>query len=606
MSEGPHNTIVLVMGLTGAGKSTFIERLTGLPAGIGHDLKSETSRMTAYPYEYGDRRVYLVDAPGFDDSRCMDSEILTEIAFYLSQIHKSNFRLGGILYLHRITDNRVSASAMRSFQIVQSICGPRGAKFARLVTTMWDEAPESSDIYKLAVKRETELESVVGYWGWMSSHGSKIQRCLDTRASVLSILASLLAVSDAQGPVVFQLQEEIVDQQKGFDDTAAGIILNEHYGTKWDRLQGELRALQTSITESSTKQSSQQLQEQKLDLERQMKAAEIGERGLRQEVESLFADKTEQHQVLLFQTEEEISELSSNIASLKSELQTFREDSNSNTPASERQTRAPKRPPHKRIQAEPQSMPEERSAPSGPRGGTGLHVPGRRLQKKNKPEYLLEAMSEDERREYLEKKLAHQEKVKIVKRNTLAISGMLAGGATIAAGAVTMQIPVVAAGIALFGSLSHRRDHKETLRRAAEASSVTRVDGVVVEHVNSTVASIAETRLGETIAGAALAGSIIIGVSLCGNRRRNGLGLSYTIGESDGDILVHLTIGEGVRSPGKNSAVDGLGERLIDGSLSGSRGLGGGVDLGWVFGVGLALVVDQGSSGNVLLSGDGG
>jgi hypothetical protein len=436
--------------------------------------------MTAYPYEHGDRRVYLVDTPGFDDTRCMDSEILTEIAFYLTQIHKSNFRLGGILYLHRITDNRVSASAMRSFQIVQSICGPQGAKLARLVTTMWDKAPENSDIYKLAVKRETELESVEGYWGWMSSRGSRIQRCMAIRASGLSILASLLAVSDAQGPVVLRLQEEIVDQQKSFDDTAAGIVLNEHYGTKWDRLQGELRALQTSITGSSTLQSSQQLQEQKLDLERQMKAAEIGERGLRQEVESLFADKTEQHRVLLVQTQEEISELSSNIASLKSEIEILREDSNSNTPASERQTRAPKRPRPKRTPSEPQSMPERGSAssrPSGLRGGTDLYVPGRRLQKMNKPEYLLEAMSEGERKEYLEKKLARQEKLKIVKRNTLAVLGMLAGGATIAAGAATMQIPVVAAGIALFGTSGMKLDFHKKKKKVVDDK-----EWVVSEH----------------------------------------------------------------------------------------------------------------------------
>lgn len=435
--------------------------------------------MTAYPYEYGDRRLYLVDTPGFDDSRCMDIEIFTEIAFYLSQIHKRNFRLGGILYLHRITDNRVSASAMRSFQLVQSICGPQGAKFARLVTTMWDKAPDSSDIYKLAVKRETELESVEGYWGWMSSHGSRTQRYMDTRASGLSILASLLAVSDAQGPVVLQLQDEIINQQKGFDDTAAGIILNGHYGTKWDHLQGELRALQTSITESSTLQSSRQLNEQKLDLERQMKAAEIGERGLREEVESLFADKTEQHQVLFVQTQEEISELSSTIASLKSELQILREDSKSNTPGSERQTRAPRHPPE-RIPSGPRSIPERGSAssrPSGLRGVTDLYVPDRRLQKMNKPEHLLETMSEIERKEYLEKKLARQEKLKIVKRNTLAILGMLAGGATIAAGAVTMQIPVVAAGIALFGTSGMKLDFHKKKKKVVDDK-----EWVVSEH----------------------------------------------------------------------------------------------------------------------------
>jgi hypothetical protein len=95
----------------------------------------------------------------------------------------------------------------------------------------------------------------------------------------------------------------------------------------------------------------------------------------------------------------------------------------------------------------------------------------------NKPEYLLEAMSEGERKEYLEKKLARQEKLKIVKRNTLAVLGMLAGGATIAAGAATMQIPVVAAGIALFGTSGMKLDFHKKKKKVVDDK-----EWVVSEH----------------------------------------------------------------------------------------------------------------------------
>ncbi|KAH7236949.1 uncharacterized protein BKA55DRAFT_132862 [Fusarium redolens] len=474
------------MGLTGAGKSTFIERLTGLDAGIGHDLVSETSRITIYPYLYGNRRIFLVDTPGFDDTRCIDSAIFTDIAFYLGQIYKSCFRLGGILYLHRITDNRVSGSAMRSFQLVQKICGSQGAKFARLVTTMWDEAPEGTSLYSSAVKREMELKSTEGYWGWMKNCGSRTQRCMDTRASALSILSGLLAVSDAQGPVVFQLQQEIIEEHKEFDETAAGIVLNNHYATRWDRLQGELRALQKPLLKSGSLAlgSRQEVQEQRQDLERQITAVEVGERHLRQTVESHFADKTKRHRTRFNHTQDEISELSSKIESLKSELESLREVSSRFTQAFDPQSRGSMRTPPEVASFRPRGMSGrrdhrsssytyERSSFDDSDGTRGLQH-GRpqqrnRLQRMNKPQYSMEVMSSEERKILLERELARQEKRKIMKRNTLAVLGMLGGVATIAAGAATLQIPVVAAGIALFGTAGMKLDlHKKKKKKPEE------------------------------------------------------------------------------------------------------------------------------------------
>ncbi|KAF4345068.1 hypothetical protein FBEOM_943 [Fusarium beomiforme] len=473
----PSDIIVLVMGLTGAGKSTFIERLTGLDAGIGHDLLSETSRITVYPYVSGDRRIFLVDTPGFDDTRCIDSAIFTEIAFYLGQIYTKRFGLGGILYLHRITDNRIAGSSMRSFQLVQKICGPQGAKFAQLVTTMWDEVQEGTDLYNLAVKREMELKSNENYWGWMRNRGSQIQRYMDTRTSALSILSSLLAISDAQGPVVFQLQQEIIDQHKDFDETAAGIVLNDHYATKWDRLQGELRALQPPLlksTGSSAWQSSQELREQRQALQQQIAAVELSERHLRQTVGSDFANKTARHRAFFKRTQEDISALASKVENLRSELEILRRTSGQNTQTFDPQSWNSSRHRAEYIPSEPQVTTSTyyRSYLEPSNGSRGLQQ-GRpqqrnRLHKTNKPQYSMEVMSPEERMQILEKEIARQEKLKIMKRNTLAVLGMLGGVATIAAGAATLQIPVVAAGIALFGTAGLKLDFQKKKKTEAD------------------------------------------------------------------------------------------------------------------------------------------
>ncbi|KAF4965618.1 hypothetical protein FSARC_6605 [Fusarium sarcochroum] len=493
------DVIVLVMGLTGAGKSTFIERLTDQDAGIGHTLMSETSRLGLYCHVFGNRRVFLVDTPGFDDSRCMDTAIFKDIAFLLSQAYINGVRLGGILYLHRITDNRATGSAMRSFQLLHKICGIEGAKFARLVTTMWDEISVESSLYSRAMEREEELKSTEGCWGWMSDRGSRIQRCMATRASALSALSSLLAVSDVQGPAVLQLQQELIDENKDLDDTAAGIELSKHHGTSWQRLQRELKALQTShqlTTEDSDSQFNEQLRAQRLDVERQLEVAETSERDLRQEVESMFTEKAETYRDLFIQTRKEVTHLSNEIEMLKQELKRVEGSSDlhkqvfedavrvSTGPRSrgarQSQTGAVRRSRESdeadsRIQITGRFTedvlpsprdPRRRPSPiprSQPRSQVILRPT--KLQKGRKPEYLIEQMSKEERGEYLEKKLAKKEKRKVIKRNTLSILGMLGGLATIAAGAATLQIPVVAAGIALFGTAGMKLDISKKKKR---------------------------------------------------------------------------------------------------------------------------------------------
>ncbi|KAH7007523.1 hypothetical protein EDB80DRAFT_530557, partial [Ilyonectria destructans] len=84
------------------------------------------------------RRIYLVDPLGFDNTHGSDVEIFKEMAVFLGQVYRSGARLGGVLYCHRITDNRISGSALRSFTLLKKLCGPDAAKFVILITIMWD------------------------------------------------------------------------------------------------------------------------------------------------------------------------------------------------------------------------------------------------------------------------------------------------------------------------------------------------------------------------------------------------------------------------------------------------------------------------------------
>jgi small neutral amino acid transporter SnatA (MarC family) len=77
-------------------------------------------------------------------------------------------------------------------------------------------------------------------------------------------------------------------------------------------------------------------------------------------------------------------------------------------------------------------------------------------------------MTEEEKTAYLRKKIARKERRKLATRNALAVLGMLGGVATIAAGAATLQIPVVAAGIALFGTAGMKLDFSRKKKKRPE------------------------------------------------------------------------------------------------------------------------------------------
>ena len=83
--------------------------------------------------------MYLIDTPGIDDTRRGDTEVLEDVAFYLSKIYEQDIKLAGIIYLHRITDVRISGSSLRNLKIFKALCVEEKNVFKHVVlaTTMW-------------------------------------------------------------------------------------------------------------------------------------------------------------------------------------------------------------------------------------------------------------------------------------------------------------------------------------------------------------------------------------------------------------------------------------------------------------------------------------
>jgi hypothetical protein len=69
--------------------------------------------------------------------------------------HKKNIKLAGIVYLHRISDNRMSGAALYNLRTFASMCGRDAMRGAILVTTMWGDVKE-----EVGIRREVELKDI--------------------------------------------------------------------------------------------------------------------------------------------------------------------------------------------------------------------------------------------------------------------------------------------------------------------------------------------------------------------------------------------------------------------------------------------------------------
>ncbi|KIM71393.1 hypothetical protein PILCRDRAFT_35618, partial [Piloderma croceum F 1598] len=81
----------------------------------------------------------LVDTPGFDDAYKSDIEILTMIADWVVKSYKKNANPASIIYLHGISDNRMTGSVLKKLEKFALLCGQVAVSNVVIATTMWGE-----------------------------------------------------------------------------------------------------------------------------------------------------------------------------------------------------------------------------------------------------------------------------------------------------------------------------------------------------------------------------------------------------------------------------------------------------------------------------------
>ncbi|KAF4582673.1 hypothetical protein EYR40_002596 [Pleurotus pulmonarius] len=186
--------VVIVMGLTGSGKSTFINTATqdsdAIP--VGHGLESTTLQVlaaTTIDPRNGSGKILLVESPAFSYEMQTIRNSERQLVRWLDDTSYS-FRRDAlrVLYLGKISDPRTTISPFIHLGMFERILGDNFNQKVHLATTMWTRAPPSS--LTKAEQREKELQTTQ-WQSWLNS-GSRYHRFDGTHESAWSIIEDVI------------------------------------------------------------------------------------------------------------------------------------------------------------------------------------------------------------------------------------------------------------------------------------------------------------------------------------------------------------------------------------------------------------------------------
>ncbi|KAF9035437.1 hypothetical protein BJ165DRAFT_1509614 [Panaeolus papilionaceus] len=185
---GWHAVVLLIVGPTGAGKSTFIEALaqdSSLRIS-SNQLEGFTQTVNTYSLmnvDYANFPISLVDVPGFADTRISMTNIVAMLKAWMQESGASS--LGRILYFTPIHSVRLPGSHRHVLRTFQALTRAKTAGNITIVTSMWDNLWGDSAKQR-AESNFNQLQDTV--WKGFVDEGAQIVKFLNTQESALSIL----------------------------------------------------------------------------------------------------------------------------------------------------------------------------------------------------------------------------------------------------------------------------------------------------------------------------------------------------------------------------------------------------------------------------------
>ena len=149
--------------------------------------------------------------------------------------YQQGIKLTGLLYLHRISDRRVSGTLRKNFKMFQELSGERTLRNVVIVTNMWGEVEG-----RVGEKREAELKGKDIFFKPILDKHAQMARHMNTVDTAQRILRLILHNT----PLPQRIQEEIVDEGKDISETCAGQELNRELQEQIRTHKEEMRVLE--------------------------------------------------------------------------------------------------------------------------------------------------------------------------------------------------------------------------------------------------------------------------------------------------------------------------------------------------------------------------
>lgn len=163
--------------------------------------------------------MHLIDTPGFDDDRRSDSEALGELAYWLAAAHERDIQLSGIIYLHRITDNRLRGTAHQGLRALKAMCGDQSLHGVVFATTMWDKV--APDLVSEAFQRHEELQTRI--YNEMGETGSRIVALTAGASDAIELVEEIIR---RKSRLTLAFQRQLVDEDRRLHETDVGKVLS--------------------------------------------------------------------------------------------------------------------------------------------------------------------------------------------------------------------------------------------------------------------------------------------------------------------------------------------------------------------------------------------
>lgn len=255
--------MIALLGVTGAGKSTFANTASGKSSmKISHGSQPceqpapDVSRRSAglntnetciylgtqdpqeVKFQLGGRTIVLIDTPGFDDDKKSDVRILEDIATWMAKKGYLKERmLDGLIFLHPVTHTRAGGSELNRTKLLEQILGRNAYNRVIIASTMWDDIVSEDTV---TLRLQTRLDEG-GVWHELKNNGASYVKHYNTQKSAHDIIRGIMDITDRLGGPPTTLFETELKEKKGrVGSTSAGKTLESRIRFEIEILQDHL------------------------------------------------------------------------------------------------------------------------------------------------------------------------------------------------------------------------------------------------------------------------------------------------------------------------------------------------------------------------------